>query len=213
MRRDPTVLMGAVLAALVLAAPARADYMLAWTAPTTLFPSIEGHMSVELIPQGPLPVDPDGGNFVAANLITHIDLGVLPGMSEHFHATAALLMTVSDNVGNVSQPFTVDIGGYLTKRLTSSSSHITISPVDPPSATLTLNGDHFDVLFFYTPVPPGEPNSTTEGAIGGVLEVQIRQGGTVKDSPEPPTLALSMLGFSCLGVVAWRGSAKRRQRQ
>jgi len=211
--RTYSLVLGAILGALVLAGPARADYQMVWSAPQTTFSSTQGHMSVELIPQGSLPVDPDGGNFVAANLITHIDDGVAVGTTEYFDSTATLLMTVSDGVGSVFQPFTVDIGGYLRKGEFTSSSHIAISPVDPPSATLTFpNGDQFDVAFFYSPTPPGIPSSTTQGAIGGVLEVQIRQGGTVQDSPEPPTMALSVLGCSCLGLVVWRGRSRQRRR-
>src|SRR5207249_9392484 len=117
-----------------LGAPARADYIVSWTTPDPVVNSIEGHMSVRLLPRDPRVIE-DGGNFVAANLVTEIDtLQVPPGTTEHFNSTAHLIMTVSDGVNSPFQDFSVDITGSLRRGLVVDSSHIMVSAVSPPNA-------------------------------------------------------------------------------
>jgi hypothetical protein len=81
--------------------------------------------------------------------------------------------------------------------------------VQSVTKSVVLNGyTIFVTLDSFTPF--SNPNSHSNGSIGGVMFAQTPGGGPGPNgSPEPSTLVMSFLGLSGLGLASWRKWRRR----
>ncbi|MGH7170160.1 MAG: hypothetical protein ACRELF_08795 [Gemmataceae bacterium] len=213
------------------ASPIRADY-LNWTYTTNVTMSATNSTSVAGVSVG--ATDPNGGatvsltNFAAAgagatsipvlvdvtssSVTSAVDFG--PGSNSP--STYNLAMTITDGATRGSG--TLNFTGSLVGPMTGTTSSVVASFTPVTSDALTLDGHTYTVTIpSVTLLAPNNPQQT----INATVSVSDASTGSVgvgvpTGVPEPASLLLGSLGFSCFGLGCWwkrRFTLRRQPRQ
>ncbi|HTU90820.1 MAG TPA: hypothetical protein VMF69_12145 [Gemmataceae bacterium] len=124
------------------------------------------------------------------------------------NATFNLAMTLTDSTTNDSG--TLNFTGSLSGSLTATTSSLIASFAPVTSNSLTLDGHTYTVTIpSVTLAPPTSPQQDIMASVS-VSNASSGGGGTnpgspgqMTGTPEPASLMLGSLGFSCLGVRYW----------
>ncbi|HTU17319.1 MAG TPA: hypothetical protein VMG10_04595 [Gemmataceae bacterium] len=208
------------------ASQARADY-LNWTYTST--PSVVGVTVGAGSPSGGATVSLTNFNNAAGATsipviayVTSTSVAA-PGVSFNGSSSYNLALTITD--GTTHDSGTLNFTGTITGSLSATSSSLvnTLTPVTTNS--LTLDGHTYTVS-----IPNADllsPNSPQTNIMATVSVSDASQGGNpspqggstpppVQSAPEPTSLVLGSLGFSCFGFGCWwkrRFALRRRPEQ
>lgn len=230
----------AVLVVLAAAAsPVRADF-LNWSFTTNVTASPTNSASVPGISVG--ANDPNGGatvsltNFntppaspVPSNAVlayvasTSVTSPVTFGPGANSPSTYNLVLTITDNSAHDSK--TLNFTGSLAGQLTATSSSVVNHLTPVTSNSLTMDGHTYTVTIpDVTLQAPNTPNG--QGYILANFNVTDATnnppppppnngggGGNVNGVPEPASLVLGSLGFSCFGISCWWKRNRRQPQQ
>jgi len=217
-----SILFGTALSGLILTAAGqvRADY-LNWTYTTSS--NVSGVSVNSLSPNGGATVSltsftnpqPGGTLIPVEAYVTSASAPANFGPTTNQPSTFSLALKITDGNGASG---TLNFTGSLAGELTPTSSSVVASFTPTTSNSIIFDGHTYTATIFpQTLVPPNDGPmqhyimasiAVTNASGSGGTPPPTGGGGGVNSTPEPTSLLLSSLGFSCLGFRCWW---KRRQ--
>jgi hypothetical protein len=197
-------LLGAPLAALLLAGGARAEFIswsYNWTPTVSAVPADSPGTGKILLTNEATGSAINSSDIVATDIRT-VSTAPYNKPDTFTSAPYGLALTITDKASNASG--TVTFTGVFNGTLTALSSNITNTFTGPQVQVLQLGSNSYTITMGnYTPPPP--PGAVNAGAISAYAQVAVQSGTQGPPPlPEPSTLVLAGLGLSLAGGAAWR---------
>ena len=209
MRSRRTALLGAALAALLAAAPARADLLYHWSiTPGPDLAAGPGRVTFALAPDGRIPfpapemLTPTFA-IPAAEVSTRFGAGAAPARFDH--APYALTLRLTDTRFHLSA--SVTFSGTIDGTLTASGASLTDTLSGPLTQRLELTSGPGEVSWFFDYLITLSPGAAALGGPGAPpaqvgAGVFLQGAGVASGVPEPSGLLLAVLGLAA-GSCPW----------
>jgi hypothetical protein len=167
-----------------------------------------GGVTFANMPEKSYDFQPNGVMFntVASNLTT-FSAKRSPDFDTFTNQLWSLMLTIKaldpNDMTTVTDSRTLTYSGVINGKLNQDFSNLHVSLTSPAVMTAVVGNHNFTVNIDQF-VDPADQNVGTKGSIGGTISVDAGNGGGLQNSPEPSSMVLSVLGLSCLAVMAWR---------
>jgi len=202
-----SVLFGTALLVLLAAAASQVRADLSWT--YTASPNVPGIAVNNSSPTGGASVSlvdynksqPGGASIpvIAYVTATSNTTPVIFGPSSDSPTTFNLALKITDSNGDSG---TLNFTGSLAGALTATTSSVVASFAPVTSNSISFDGQTYTVSIApQTLAPPTSPQQNIMASVS--VTNGSGSGGTSHGTPEPTSLLLGSLGFSCFGVGCW----------